>query len=640
MIKKILVSFIFNIGFISLFAQNVSDYNQYKTKYRDKDIIFVKVQTEINIDIKKSNLKIEDKRYEETYYNNYKAGSFAEKDVSSNQFFKLTEIKASTLIPNDNKFKEIKVKEFKTKDVLSDKVFYEDITSTFFTYPSLREGSITKMSTTFDILEPRFLPLIFYKRYFPTENFELVINADKDVELGFKSFYADSLKIQFSKQEKGNRIIYSWKANNLIGYKNEPGSPDFRCYLPQIIPYIKSYKTEGKVVPILRNEADLYNWYEKNISKIDRRHSDEMLKIVDSITKGNLTEIEKVKRVFHWVQTNIKYVANEYGLGGFIPRNPLQIFEKRYGDCKDMATIIIEMLDIAKIKAYHTWIGTRDLPYSYFELPTPSVDNHMIATYINDGKYYFLDATDFFGSMFFPTAFIQGKEAMIKKDEDKFEIVKVPVVSAETNCLKDSVTLKIDNDKIIGSGIIDFSGYYFTDGVRKIDGLKDSEDKKKFMNGYLEKGNNKFSIQKYNVKPIDDKLFIDYDFILENYSNKNGNELYINMNLSKPYESTELLKDDRTLDYEFEHKSNFECKFVLDIPSGYESSYLPGNSKFENDKFSYEINYKIENKKIVYNLRVKLNTLLLNKDSFESWNKMLKQIKADYKEVVVLKQIK
>ena len=55
-----------------------------------------------------------------------------------------------------------------------------------------------------------------------------------------------------------------------------------------------------------------------------------------------------------------------------------------------MASLIVTMLKVAGVKSYRTWIGTRDLPYKYSQVPTPLVDNHMIATYIAaDGQYYF-----------------------------------------------------------------------------------------------------------------------------------------------------------------------------------------------------------------------------------------------------------
>ena len=318
-------------------SQNVSDFADYGTKYKDKDIVYLNVKTEVLVNIDKTGLKIEETRYEEIYYNNYKAGAFSDGKIETSQFSKMKEIEASTLLPEKNKFKEIKVKDFKTKAVFDENIFYQDLFATSFTYPSLRQGAITKLKYTMDINEPHFFPYEILKRYYPIENFEFVINSDKNVEFDTKLFFTDSTNLNFTKEEKGNRFIYSWKAKNIKSYKKENRAPDYMCYLPQLIPYIKTYKLDDKSITVLRNVDDLFNWENTHLAKIDHRHTDAMNQTVNALIKDCKTDAEKVAAVYSWVQSNIKYVANEYGLGGFVPRDPYTIFDKRYGDCKDMA---------------------------------------------------------------------------------------------------------------------------------------------------------------------------------------------------------------------------------------------------------------------------------------------------------------
>jgi len=428
--------------------QKVSDYIDYPVRYKDKDVVYLNIRTEVMVDIGRSGLQIEERKFEETFYNNFKAGAFSEVNIQSSYFTKMKDVEASTLLPDDTKFKEIKVKKFKTKEVFDEDIFYQDLFSTSFIYPSLRQGAITRLKYTLDFKDPHFFPYVVLKKYYPVENFEFAINSDKDVVFDIKYFFTDTINIDFTKQEKGKRVIYTWKAKNLKSYKNEKNAPDYLCYLPQIVPYIKSYKVNNKEVPILRNIDDLFNWYNENISNLDHRHTDDMISTVGSIVKECRNDSEKVVVIYKWVQNNIKYVANEYGLGGFIPRHPYQIFEKRYGDCKDMATIIIELLDIADVKAYFTWIGTRDLPYSYEQIPTSLVDNHMIATYILNNRHYFLDATNSHNPMDLPSDFIQGKEGLIKKDAHRYEIIMVPEVPADTNLYSDTAYVNIDQGKV------------------------------------------------------------------------------------------------------------------------------------------------------------------------------------------------
>ncbi len=619
-------------------SQNVSDFADYGTKYKDKDIVYLNVKTEVLVNIDKTGLKIEETRYEEIYYNNYKAGAFSDGKIETSQFSKMKEIEASTLLPEKNKFKELKVKDFKTKAVFDENIFYQDLFATSFTYPSLRQGAITKLKYTMDINEPHFFPYEILKRYYPIENFEFVINSDKNVEFDTKLFFTDSTNLNFTKEEKGNRFIYSWKAKNIKSYKKENRAPDYMCYLPQLIPYIKTYKLDDKSITVLRNVDDLFNWENTHLAKIDHRHTDAMNQTVNALIKDCKTDAEKVAAVYSWVQSNIKYVANEYGLGGFVPRDPYTIFDKRYGDCKDMASIIVELLDIAGVKAYYTWVGTRDLPYTFQQIPTSMVSNHMIAVYIENGKYYFLDATNPYIPMQMPSSFIQGKETMIRTASDKYELHKVPEVDAEINAHSDSLNLTIAHDKVIGKGALKLSGYYFTNMKQTDERLKDAVEKSKFMKSYLETGNNKCVIDKYDLVYAPDNVRINYEFNLSDHLIVNNNEMYLNLNLSQPYNDFDLFKDDRELDYEFYFKSLLKATYIFTIPDTYEVSYLPKNSSFNNDIFNYSITYETKGNTIVYHYYAIVKTLLLKPSSFAEWNKMIKQMRTDFKEVVVLKK--
>ena len=75
------------------------------------------------------------------------------------------------------------------------------------------------------------------------------------------------------------------------------------------------------------------------------------------------TDEAKARRIYKWVQQNIKYVAFEDGMEGFIPRDASLVCSRRYGDCKDMASILTKMLQYSGVEACFVWIGTRSLPY-------------------------------------------------------------------------------------------------------------------------------------------------------------------------------------------------------------------------------------------------------------------------------------
>ncbi len=136
-------------------------------------------------------------------------------------------------------------------------------------------------------------------------------------------------------------------------------------------------------------------------------------------------------------------MAFEQGMEGFIPRDASLVCARRFGDCKDMSSILKIMMQYAGIPSYFTWIGTRDLAYNFSDLPLPLVSNHMICTIKLNGKYIFLDGTDPNCVFGFPSWAIQDKEAMISINEKEYKILRVPIVEKSENTETDSTWLEL-----------------------------------------------------------------------------------------------------------------------------------------------------------------------------------------------------
>src|SRR5690606_20518168 len=138
-----------------------------------------------------------------------------------------------------------------------------------------------------------------------------------------------------------------------------------------------------------------------------------------------------------------------------------------------------------------TWIGSRNIPYTYHEVPTPAVDDHMIATYETpDGKIIFLDATDSMTKYGLPSNFIQGKEAMIQNG-DNYKLVTVPVVESSENLSHTQIELSLENNLLLGKAQASFNGLARSSFVSMVG---DAQNKKRheILKSILELGNNKF----------------------------------------------------------------------------------------------------------------------------------------------------
>ncbi len=630
--------FIF-IAQICLHAQPADELKKYQEKFPGEPVIYVANEEHVEISVKKGVMEILTHTHEDMMLMQDNGAVYSDGNVYYSGWTPLVDVAAKTMVPDGAKYKTVEVEDFKTNDVMDGSIFYDDSKEKTFYYPSLTKGSHMVLDYTLNIKEPRFMPPFIFGSFCPIENCAYTITCPEDVELEIVYNHTSADQLNFTKTVSKGNVVYSWIWNGVPKLEAEPSAPSFRYYAPHLVVYIKSYMKNGKKENIITGLPDLYNYYYNFVDGINSENSPELKQIVDSLTTGVATEEEKVKNIFYWVQDNIKYVAFEAGLEGFVPRHASIVCSKRYGDCKDMANIITEMLTMANIDAHLTWIGTRDIPYSYHSVPTPLSDNHMIAAYKTASGYSFLDATASYIPFGMPTPFIQGKEALIKIDRDHFDLVKVPEVDAAQNVLEEDMHLSINGDKVIGKSTSHYTGYVDMIFSELFKNVK-PEDKDKVMTSIYEIGNNTFTLDtmyEENLYQRDEEFYVHYAFNLKNYARINGDMIYINLALDKDL-SKNKVKDDREIPLEEEYKQTLKRTVTFDIPEGYVVDYIPGNSSYNHNLFHYHISYETEGNKIVMNSEAVVNYLLLDKEYFGEWNTMIKQLNAAYNEVVILKK--
>jgi hypothetical protein len=636
---KLTLTFVFSVFAFSIMAQPSIEFKKAISDYPGEHAVIISDKEHVTVDLIKNEIKIKQERYTETLYLDQLAGLFTEHSVDYSEFDQLKTIEAATLIPQKNKYSELKVKEFTHEEKISKSVFFDGGKSASFLYPKLEPGNKTYIKYSKEITEPRFLPSYYFQRGIPVKSSQFSITAHNDIEIGWKLFNSSDSSIQFSKTpEKNNRTTYTWTSSEIKKLERESNAPDARYYTPHIITWIKSYKSEGKRVSLLAETKNLYQWYYSLVKDSNKDDSPELQKIADSLKAQSKTELENVKNIYYWVQDHIRYIAFEEGMGGFIPRSAKSVCEKRYGDCKDMSSIIYKLLEYSGIKGYLTWIGSRDIPYNYSEVSTPSVDNHMICTYIQGDQYYFLDATGQYTPFGMPTEFIQGKEALISIDENTFQIRKVPIMEYKKNQIIDTSWISLENGKIKGKGVSRITGYDKISLTYSL--VKNVKDQDKVLRNYCEKGNNKFLIDSYKIHHLNDKdqnLILDYEFNIDNYAKQTGNELYINMNLDK-HNQNQSIKKDRVHPFDFEYGNKNTSTVILTIPKGYKINYIPENITLDYTDFGFSINYKKKNNSIEMIRTSYSNLLMLESSHFENWNAMIRELNKAYANVVVLKK--
>ena len=610
----------------------------YRLRFPNDFAVVLNEETSIRINLEHSDLTI-DKTYnkETLYYSDPPEGS-SDEVFFTNSFSPLRDLKAFFYRSEGGRIERTTVDNIFAKDDYGDNIFFDDRKIVEIIFPKVSSGTKTSVHYSVDILEPHFLGSHFFSSYFPVEHSQIKVIYPGKVKLGYKVFNDPDGKITITEGRSGKNHVLHCRAGELDAFSFRENDFSISYYEPHVIVYIDHYVAGKDTIRLLSDLSDLHRWYYGFIENVSGKYNEELKQFTDSLSEGIPTELGKAKALYYWVQDNIRYVAFEDGYSGFIPRPSILVYNRRYGDCKDMANLCCDLLGYAGIESYLTWVGTRDIPYRYRDIHTPVVDDHLIVSAVIDDVYYFLDPTGDYLPISYPSSFIQGKEGLISKSKEHFEIVEIPVMSMEENVFTDTSRLRIVGNDLHGETKVILSGYFKTNLVPSVRHLT-PEKLKDLVRSRFERGNNKFTVLDCSCRGLDDRdrdFNVNYSFVLPEYSRRIGNEIYLNLNLDRQFFDQKIDLDVKDTDKKFDYRFTRTHHLYLDIPPGSEIESLPGNSQYRNPSFGYEITYRMEEKKIHLVTTFYINSIRVNVADFPDWNEMIDNLNKSYSQTIVL----
>lgn len=603
-----------------------------------EDYWFLERNEKINIQLTKGKFDIVKSIHDKAEYITANKLYFANEVLRFDSFTKLEDIEAVTYLPNG---KSVEVDYIETKHEFDDGIFYSDQQTKNFTFPAVAKGAITDLKYKEVISDPHFLGLFRFGTFAPTKKAALTIEFPKNVEIGYREFHTENIPVNFTKEETKNTTIYRWSVENVQKFTGEEDAEAALYYLPHIIIHIKNYTENGKTIPVLNNVDDLYNWYASLAKQVDENDLQKVYQIAEDIAAKHKTDRDKAEAIYNWVQGNITYVAFEDGLGGFIPRGAASVCKNRYGDCKDMANLLYVMLNHVGIPSYRTWIGTRDRPYLYEEVPTPMVDNHMITATVIDNDTIFIDGTDSYVNFGMPSSFTQTKEALIGITPEKYVLKTVPKQPSDKSKAIVNTTITFDGTKINAKEERVLTGYEKVDFVTDYLYKKKDLTEEEFLNTTLALGNNKTKYQNISVSPLESNyktLTVSYDLVIDNYIKTIGSKSILNLNIDRALSKQKIDIATRKYTKKIDHQFQKEYTTTFVIPEGYKVTSVPKPIKYDGKDYGFSISYEEKEGKIIQHKNIYVNSLRIEKEDFEAWNTFVKKLIKAYKKSIIIEK--
>lgn len=291
-------------------------------------------------------------------------------------------------------------------------------------------------------LPGHFYDIVYFQGREPILEKRYVLIGPKDKVLQQEFFGG---KIKYSCYPKGDKIIYTWEDKDIKPFKSEPGMVAFYDVAPKL------------VISTLPTWEEKSRWFYE-ISEPSFKVDEAIRKKVAELTRGCTTQEEKMKALFYFVASQIRYLGLSMGKGeGYTPHPAIDTFHERAGVCKDKAGLLVAMLRTAGIPAYivTTQVGSR------VERVTADRFNHGIVAVPNKGGgYLILDPTiGANGRPFLPS--VEAEQGMVIGTPEGETLTLTRYVAPEENPLEIHLTGQVDTSgRLTGQMEVQADGYF------------------------------------------------------------------------------------------------------------------------------------------------------------------------------------
>lgn len=512
------------------------------------------------------------------------------------------------------------------KSITPDNVFYDDSKACF--YDVLLDAKHQRCDAKF---ERDFTDIHYFSRIFLADEFFIrhktvkIIIPDElqQFKLINKNFTPN---IQVEETHEGNKRIFTYTIISLPAVKVEDNMPNSS----QIYPIIM---IDGAYASV----DELYQW-SHNLSQVDTTIPSLKSILLDMPETDN--KIDKMKNTYAWVQSNIRYVAFEAGIGKHQPDTPAEVIRKRYGDCKGLALLLKTLLVEQGIDARLVFLGTDKVSCHISEIPSLASMNHVICAAHIDGHTYYLDATSNYIPVGYIPGNIQGVEALIENGAS-YKHVTLPTLPLESSCDSLHVDLAIVGDALQGT-----AQRWLKGDMKELLLTAYNEEEKRERSSFtaLALNDNSHSMKVNNAHWLDtacDKEWasLQGEIVDENSLSRLDDEIYIELD---PDNMTQAIIDTtkREHNYVFPVKCRRVNEVCFTIPDGYRVEKLPSPLSINTSVATFSCSFALTGNKVVFVKSIDITGTQLQRNQIIAWNNNVRKWNEACHEQLVLKPIK
>jgi len=465
-----------------------------------------------------------------------------------------------------------------------------DANGSFAVFKNLEPGDLIQLEASAD-WRPKSelgneLIMFNYTTYHaPVYNFKMEVMIPEGKAFTYKMHKLEDSMVKSTKEGYDH---YTWKFANIPKITREEAAIDGNDIWSNI------------QISTVENWGDIVNWYHaKTYRKLESKY--EIDEILAEIITDTMTDEEKVITVYNYITEKIKYSFNNLLNSNFIPKNADLTCSGKIGDCKDVATVMINMLTQLGIESHFVLVKTN----SYFDMETvPSMYfDHVIAGVKLNGemKYYDL-TTDNYPHYVINENDVNAWGLIIDGPDEKLFRLPNDYLNTDKNGIQYDIVAQINNDYSIDIEVdAEYKG--LLSGLLRewIEAKPKHEVENKLLEMIGEELFNNVKLEQMdfeNPDNITEPLRGKYKLKSDKYSDNVLDIYFMNVPFLNPVNNSVVFSSEErmnTLDLSLiTEVAPTKESLLLRFPEGKRLYKLPEDISIDNEYFSYQLKFTKE----------------------------------------------
>lgn len=337
---------------------------------------------------------------------------------------------------------------------------------------------------------------------------------------------------------------------------------------------------------------------------------------------------EKIDILYKYLQNSTRYVAISLGIGGLQPHPASSVCLNKYGDCKDLTTMMISMAREAGIEAYPVLVKTRNEGVVYADFPSDQF-NHVICLVPLRNDSLWLECTsDNLEAGDLPPD-DEGCFVLILNPQGG-KLVQTPVSGPDKNKVSSRIEGSLLNDaSLLFSGKLDYEGNSAFSRRNDLSGQRPEKITEWVTSNVIGKYAPKLILNNCQFRNRNENfelpLITTFDGTIEKFAVVSQNRIFFNPALLHRETARDIPKEkERKFPINYGYPFMLADTFQISLPSGYELEAAPDRQDISASFGRYVMDYQISGQTLEYRRIMTIDKKLIPPESYQEYLEFIK----------------